>query len=692
VWVRRMAGPSRPSEGHNVKIFLNGAAASIAFLWAASPAMAQQAQADVVEVWGQLEETLADELSDYGSRLDVVTATEIRNGGFVDVGQALQTQVPGLYVAPKNGPFDYVNVSLLGGRRQDVIWLVDGVRISNRLYTTTTPLDTMPASMIEKIEVLKGGQSLFYGTSAVSGAINIITKGFSKELEGSFSAGFGSDEERHIDGYTSGSVGDHSFVVFASHDEAEGYQPFRDQDYQPSATDRNRGYDVTNFGAKYGYEFSPSTKLSVNYQHTDAVLDFAGAYETYEAHNDRDEDILSVKLDWDMGDRFSFFAKGYYHWWDTRYTNIANTTPPSGTLIVNDDNEYWGFKDYGVNLLGQYKVSDALTLLGGVDYQNYTGEDQVFLIAQQTEDVVAPFAQVRWDLDVLSGLKLAAGVRYNKPSGDGDTTVWNVSGDLAINDYLYVRGQVGTAFRLPDAYELYVVDPCCEQGNANLKGEESTNFEAAVGGHGDRVRWELTGFHRKVDDIIQITTLVDDRAPGSPGNYGCSDDPVNGCYDTFDNAGLPVETSGAEFTATMQFTEALSGTFDWTHTESEFEDGSAQLANIPKDTAKVLVDWAPANLPFGGGVSALWVGDLSANAPSSLGLVSYGDYVVVDLNARWFLDADRKHRLGLRIENLFDEEYASSLGRGFTDIGGAPYLANNQGRGQSFHLNYAYTF
>ena len=142
----------------------------------------------------------------------------------------------------------------------------------------------------------------------------------------------------------------------------------------------------------------------------------------------------------------------------------------------------------------------------------------------------------------------------------------------------------------------------------------------------------------------------------------------------------------------MQFTDALSGTFDWTHTESEFEDGSDQASNIPEDTAKVFVDWAPQNLPFGGGVSATWVGDLAGNAPSGLGRVEYGDYFLVDLNARWYLDQDRKHRLGLRVENLMDEEYFSSLGRGFVDITGTPYLANNLGRGQSFHVNYTYDF
>jgi vitamin B12 transporter len=674
-----------------LKTLLLGAAASITLAMAAAPATAQTG--DIVQVWGQLEEGLAAELDQYGSRVETITAEQIKNGGFVDAASALQMQVPGLYLAPKNGGFDYVNLSLLGGRRVDTIWLVDGVRISNRLYTTTTPLDTIPASMIEKIEVLKGGQSLFYGTSAISGAINIVTRGFSSGLEGSFSVGVGSEEQRHVDGYTSGGVGDHRFVVFASHDEAEGFQPFRDADYQASATDRNRGYDVTSFGAKYGYEFSPSTKVSINYQHTDAVLDFANAYETYSSFNDRDEDILSAKLDWAIGDNFDFFVKAYYHWWDTRFTELNNTIPPSGSLDIVSDRDFWGFEDYGVNLLGQYKLNDAVTLLGGVDYQNYNGEDQVFLIAPLTEDVVAPFAQVRWDLDVLNGLRLAAGVRHNMPSGDGETTVWNVSGDLAIDGYLYARGQVGTSFRLPDAYELFVADPCCEQGNPNLKGEESFNIEAGFGGQGSNVSWELIVFQRELEDLIQIVTVAENRpiGGGRPGNFPCGLSAA-GCYDTFDNEGAKVDTVGAEFIVSWQMTDALTGTFDWTHTEAEFDGSNLQIQDIPVDTAKVLLDWSPADKPFGAGLSAAWVGELYDQVSSGLGRVELGDYVIVDLNGRWYLDADRRHRLGLRIENVFDEGYFSSVARGFTDAGGTPYRTPNLGAPRGVYVNYTFGF
>ena len=668
-----------------MKKLLIGAVASIAMSAAALPASAQTG-GDVVQVWGHLEETQAEDIAEYGSDLEVITAEQIKDGGYSDAGQALQNLVPGLYVAPKNGPFDYVNASLLGGRRVDIIWLVDGVRISNRLYTTTTPLDTIPAYMIEKIEVLKGGQSLFYGTSAVSGVVNVITKGFSQERKAALGIGAGSNEQRQVNGYVSGSSGSHHFVVYGSHDEAEGFQPFRDQDYQPSSTDRNRSYDVDTYGLKYGYEFSDQLKVSANYQHTDALLDFAQPFLVYSATNKRDEDLLSAKLDWDVNDRFSFYAKAYYHWWDTRYNEIDNSIPVGGPLDLVDDNEFWGFDDYGINLLGQYKINDNFTVLGGVDYQNYNGEDQVFLIAHQTEYVTAPFVQVRYDAPVLNGLNLAAGVRRNEVKGNGDSTVWNVSADLAIDGYLSARAQIGTAFRLPDAYELFVVDPCCEQGNPDLKGEESMNYELGLAGHGMTFSWDLTLFHREIEDLIQIITVADTRPAGSPGNYACSASPVTGCFDTFDNNGSNVTAEGGEFTVTAQLTNELSATFDWTHSKTEVDGTSGQIENTPEDTAKLILDWAPMDLPIGGGITVNYVGDELGRG------VAYGNDTIIDLNARWYLDSDRKQRIGVRIENVTDEEYFTSFGRGTTDVGAVPYTYPNLGRDRSFFVNYSVDF
>ncbi len=92
-----------------------------------------------------------------------------------------------------------MDVSLLGSRTADVLWMVDGVRINNRLYAGTTPLDTMPAGMDSRLEVLDGGQSLFYGTQAVAGAVNIVTKPYSSALNGLFSVASDTNQSYHVE-------------------------------------------------------------------------------------------------------------------------------------------------------------------------------------------------------------------------------------------------------------------------------------------------------------------------------------------------------------------------------------------------------------------------------------------------------------------------------------------------------------
>jgi len=134
---------------------------------------------ETIEVRGhKLEAIVPRELAHYGTRVETITAEQVENAGRPDVATSLETLAPQLYISPKNGPFDYVNISFQGSRTQDVLWLLDGVRLNNRLYGGTTPLDTFPASMVERVELMEGPQALFYGTQAVAGAINIVTKDF----------------------------------------------------------------------------------------------------------------------------------------------------------------------------------------------------------------------------------------------------------------------------------------------------------------------------------------------------------------------------------------------------------------------------------------------------------------------------------------------------------------------------------
>src|SRR5690606_10547493 len=137
---------------------LAGVAAAALFVPAAAQAEeAGEAEASVV-LGDRLEESTPEELERYGSRLELIEGQAIDEAGFFDTAGALQFLAPGLFLTPKSGAFDYVQVSLQGSRTNEVLFLTDGVRINNRLYGSTSPLDSIPASMIERIEVLKGGQ------------------------------------------------------------------------------------------------------------------------------------------------------------------------------------------------------------------------------------------------------------------------------------------------------------------------------------------------------------------------------------------------------------------------------------------------------------------------------------------------------------------------------------------------------
>jgi outer membrane cobalamin receptor len=646
-------------------------------VWAQDAAADGQVDANQILVLGdKLEEETPEALEKYGSRREIVSGEAIDKAGFDDTSQALQMLVPGLYVAPKSGAFDYVNVSLLGSRKTEVLFTVDGVRMGNRLYTTTTPLDSLPSSMIERIEVLKGGQGLYYGTQAVGGIVNVVTRGFTTDFNGDIEGGYDTNDGYHLNGYVRGGAGDHYFVAYGSYDQAEGFQPFHTADYQPSEVDRKRGYRVLTGGLKYAWQPSDAFRFSASYQHNDAKLDFIGAEDIAKGFNTRNEEIASVKVDWTPSDRFGLYIKGYWHDWDSTYTEFDSVLgpdgQPTGALDTIDDHDPWVFDDRGINVLAEYKLTDTVTLVGGYDFQKYDGMDAVFLIGSQSEEVHAPFAQVRLD---TGGLSVAAGVRANFPSDGQNKTVWNVSGRYTMPSGFYLRGQVGTSFRLPDAYELYVIDPCCETGNPNLVAEDSFNSEFGVGVSRGMLSAEVLGFYRKTKHLIDITYDL----PQYPDGF-------------IINTDAAVKAWGGEAVVSAQLNDVFGVTLDYTHSEVEASGTNEQIQDIPRDLAKAILTASAPGGRFGGSIALEWVGDVWDSVAGGIGRVEHGNYVVADLSAYAFIDADHHHRIAVRLENAFDTDYATGVIRVRRDADDSSYPAAQRGTPITGHVTYQLTF
>ena len=661
-------------------------------LFSAQAALAQPPSSTEVDelliVTRSLEQTVPLELSRQGHDLVLVDEETIRNKSYPDVSSALQMEVPGLYLAQQAGPFSYAYLSLQGGRAQDVLWTIDGIRINNRLYAGTLPTDTLPASMIERIEVLKGGEGLFYGTQAVAGAVNVVTKGFAERFGGSVTIGGDTNDSVHLDGVMRGASGPHRFVGFLSYDQSEGFEAF-DQ-FQPSATLRDRGYEVFSGGLKYGIALSDNLSLSAMWIRTDADLDYPAPTRVAFSQNSREEDIVGVKLDYAPDEGLQFYVKAYHHDWDSRYTTVWNSLTAPVTQTVVDDNLYWGYKDQGVNALAKLPVG-GIDWLAGYDFQQYEARDEVLIIDALAEDVHAVFAQVRTNNEMSERFNIGTGVRYNK-GGENSATVWNVSGRFDLTDGLFVQGNIGSSFTLPTAENLFAVDPFSTFGNPFLEPEEGTNYNLSLGGRmGEAFEWMVTGFKRDVENLISFETdpaLIPDVIEAHPDYSG----------EAYVNAG-EAEFDGFEVLAAGRLGEAWRWNASYTANDAKIVGTTTRIQRIPESLWK-------AGLAFDGGdrwgatASALWVGDVFQNLAACAACTpavpalraNYGDYYVVDLAAHWFIDADRKHKLVARLQNAFDEDYASRIQRSATDAPGGRFDPRYRGVPQTFHLRYTYAF
>ncbi|MEP7209453.1 MAG: TonB-dependent receptor [Alphaproteobacteria bacterium] len=651
---------------------------------------AEEAKAETVVIIGQtIEETLPQELKKYGSDLAEISSEEVRNAGYVDVGQALQMAIPGVYVAPRNGAFSYMDISVQGSRTQDMLFLVDGVRINNRLYGTTIT-DTLPAAMVERIEVLKGGESLFYGTSAASGVINIVTRGYTDQFDGLATVGGDTNNTYHLDAYVRGKLGPGNYVLYGSKDQSDGYDAYTH--FEPSSTDHKREYNVASIGGKYRWDVTDRFSLDARYQHTEAHLDNLNPAFVPYSKNNRDEEIASVSANYAFSDQLKLLVKGYWHDWDSHYTTYLDF---GGGPTLDSDNLFWGFWDKGVNALLDWAPGGPLEYIVGYDYQRYWGRDEVLVIAPMEEEVNAIYGQIRTTDSFLKNGALSAGVRYNR-TGGSEATVWNASGKYNFTDYLYVQGNVGTSFVLPDAESLYARDIFDPVGNANLKPEESKSINVSLGGTvGSHVQWQATAFGRDIDNLIGVRDFVDDAE--FLALYPNLDPLIFEPNGLFYNVPGTVEVRGFELMGNYQVGNGIAFSASYTHNDSKKDNGAggkARLPRIPVDYAKLSASFTPTSGRWGVETNVLWTGEDTAQINLGGPTINrnYGDYAVVDLAAHYYLDAKQKHKVSLRLENLFDENYVTSVGAGTADDFVTRFEYGSRGVPQTLHLSYSYAF
>lgn len=548
-------------------------------------------------------------IADAPASISVVTREELEKQSYTDIVDAVKN-IPGVYVT---GGGNSQDVSIRGMSDAYTLFLVDGRPISAGRSVNTNGSDggkqigLPPLSMVERIEVIRGPMSSLYGSEAMGGVINIITRRSGNEWAGTISTEYthalndvSSDGELgnfYVGGpLIDGLLGVQLNGQYLATDESDFEGGDDNAESMPESTrkqggvefyltpdDRNRfsvGYDHS----ELEYTHTPGRSVAVTadestyrYEKDIYVLAHDGRYDNL---------IVSSYLQHDVSDKVQA---------DTKREKIS--------LFNSQASYFWG--NHVVTFGGQYKQEEFVDETNGLLTSNVAGA-----VSEVDRWIGALYTEVDWA--ITPDLSVTTGLRYNDDELFGGHLSPRLYGVYHYTPNLVIKGGVSTGYKQPSLSAATAGfgrgtggggSPAPHPraliiGNPDLDPETSTSYE--VGYVYDNANLGLNTslmlFHTVYKDKISEDRLCEspnaDR--NDPATWTCA---FGGNNYSFLSTNKNVDEAimqGVEVTLDYMIQPSLDFMTSYTYTESEQKTGEFKgdpLNKQPKHMANALFDW-----------------------------------------------------------------------------------------------------
>jgi vitamin B12 transporter len=584
-----------------------------------------------------------------GTSISVITAQDLANQQILVLSDAL-AETPGASVVRTGGVGQPTSILLRGAEAGQTLFLVDGVRIEDPTAVDGSAiLGDVLVNNIERVEVLRGPQSTLYGSDAIGGVVNVLTRrGGDSPVAFVGDAEAGSFDTYRLNAAAYGSAD--------TVDYGAGLNFFHTNDI--SAADSRNGNPETD-----GYTNGSAT-ANVRIHVSDTVSIDLRTYDVL-ARDEFDDNFVSIPTPpfFRVADSPAFGTDKLFAGYagvNFDFASLSNRL--SATALASQRTTYPAPRapdDFtargGVERFEYQGVVSPLadnTLTFGAEYQTARmTTHSIFDLSPQPakgQDGIAGFYG-QWQSTLLQLLTLTGGLRYDRDDEFGGHVSAKIAGALALNDGTTVlRANYGDGFKAPSLYELF-----SEYSNpvTALKPEVAQGWETGVDQFllGGNLRAALTWFERSTQDQIDFFTCFGPTSPACDQRYR-----AGGYYFNIDRS----HVDGLEAEASLALGETVTAALDYTDlTAIDLANGN-DLARVPHVSVDARIFWKPEpGLSLGGSIG--YVGrrfDDSANTVplSSNTLVGfYGSY-----------DLTRYLQLYARIENAFDVHYEPAFGYG----------------------------
>lgn len=580
----------------------------------------------------------------------VISAEKIADRHYLDVADALK-DVPGANVLD-TGVGAYEKKVVLNGDER-VLVLVDGKRVNIDMGTMSRAsydLNQMPdVSLIERIEVVKGHGGALYGSDAVGGVINIITKKMDHSY-GKVSMGFGSHQARDAKAMYTIKEGKTGVMVAASKYK-QGYHEYKD-----AKTEANKRWPVAStyenekVSVKLSQELSETSNLELGYDFSkfEGVRSYSTKAKSASFSNKKTNDFYA-KYDWTVNDKDQGFIQLYRNKYD--YYN-------AGDMYETDT---------GFEAQQNITLSDNNRLVVGASYRKAKALNATSYTAEKSINNKAVFVSDQWEF--APSWTLDAGVRYDKHSTAGSKTTWSAGLNKKFdeNSHAYFNwGQVFKAPTLDDLYYYSVMEWGSSKyenyGNPNLKPEKGDTWTIGYGTKiADKTSVNISYFQSKLEDAIDWDTTYS----------------TNGSVSIARNVDKQ-KKNGMELSVGHELNDNWNLEASYTYIRVKNNDnGSGYVRDA---------NYIPNMYRFGVRYhDDLWNADLFLRGGSGADKSAYVDskYMTLDMSVAY--KATKDLSFYAKGYNLFNKAYAESAG-----VNGGTYIYPAQGR--RFIIGAEYTF
>ena len=415
----------------------------------------------------------------------VISAEKIADRHYLDVADALK-DVPGATVLDTGVGAGEKKVVLNGDDR--VLVLVDGKRVNFDMGAasgrSSYDLKMLPdVSLIERVEIIKGHGGALYGSDAVGGVVNIITKKMDHSY-GKVSMGFGSQQARDAKAMYTVKEGKTGVMVAASKYK-QGYYKYKDvADKTTKRWNKDSDYENEKVSLKIAQELTDTSNLEFEYNYTKADGNVPYGYAT--TQSDMKTNSFGLKYDWLLKDKDAGYVQLYYN----KYKFLSSSTLEE--------------KDKGFEVQQAITASDNNKLVVGASYRNAEASNDGRNYAAKYNEKInnkAIFVSDQWEF--IPNWTLDTGVRYDKHSTAGSKTTWSAGLNKKFDENSHAYFNWGQVFKAPTLDDLYC-NAYGMYGNPNLKAEKGDTWTIGYGTKiADKTSLNVNYFQSKLEDAIK---------------------------------------------------------------------------------------------------------------------------------------------------------------------------------------------